>query len=714
MGKWTKRLLAVMLAAMMLCSIAPLTANAAITSGNCGPDASFIFDTATGVLTITGTGEISSRWDGWDDGTEWRYPDQWDNRFVKTVTIGEGITKIGNWVFEYAERMTSISLPNSLLEIGHSAFWGCLNLPSITIPPNVTTIGARAFVECLKLATITIPKSVTSIGADRWWYTDGTEIDVVSNPFGWHVEQIILESGNIKYKMDSGALMTMDSKILVAYRSATRELDSYAVAAGVEMIAVDALNANYIRTLTIPASVTLIGDPAHLNANSIIVNANNPNYSSLDGSLYNKNRTVLYRSQRADHFVVPEGVTKVEGCSCALSARESITLPDSLVELPYAISTRNILVKTSNLNYTSVDGVLFSKDLKKLVRFPNGRWNETYTIPNGTTIIGTNAISSYHIKFIIPPSVTTLEENAIWGVESITIPREVINIGDYNFHGWTEHFFLGEDGMWFRESRRPLVYCYKDSAAHIYCVQNDLDYMVLDGNTRQSGDIEIFYDDGTYDENIQLEVTQTDIPESAFRMVDDKLNPKDSIIYEIKTLLNGQPVQPAGPVWVKIKLPAGYDSNAQIFYLNPTIGQIENMYAIIEDGYAIFKVEHFSLFALVQPSTTPEDDEPTTANKTALNAKIAEAESKANNTQYTAKSRAALQTAINNAKAVANNANATQTQVDNAVTALNNALSALENTSDYFKLWGKETTWKKTFFNWVLLIVCFGWIWMAF
>jgi len=31
----------------------------------------------------------------------------------------------------------------------------------------------------------------------------------------------------------------------------------------------------------------------------------------------------------------------------------------------------------------------------------------------------------------------------------------------------------------------------------------------------------------------------------------------------------------------------------------------------------------------------------------------------------------------------------------------------------YFKLWGKVTRWEKNFWNWILLIVCFGWIWMA-
>jgi len=108
------------------------------------------------------------------------------------------------------------------------------------------------------------------------------------------------------------------------------------------------------------------------------------------------------------------------------------------------------------------------------------------------------------------------------------------------------------------------------------------------------------------------------------------------------------------------------------------------------------------------------DGTPGTVEKAALNGKITEAEGKVNDAKYTAASRAALKTAINNAKAVRDNASATQAQVDTAVEALTNAINALETASDYIRLWGKQTTWKKTFINWILLIVCFGWIWMAF
>lgn len=36
------------------------------------------------------------------------------------------------------------------------------------------------------------------------------------------------------------------------------------------------------------------------------------------------------------------------------------------------------------------------------------------------------------------------------------------------------------------------------------------------------------------------------------------------------------------------------------------------------------------------------------------------------------------------------------------------------DTTEYFTLWGKLTGWKKNPLNWILCILCFGWIWMAF
>lgn len=69
----------------------------------------------------------------------------------------------------------------------------------------------------------------------------------------------------------------------------------------------------------------------------------------------------------------------------------------------------DIYVASGNMNYTSVDGVLFSKDMKSLYAFPNGRSGD-YTIPNGVTYIGQYAFKGAGSlnSVTIPASVTQI------------------------------------------------------------------------------------------------------------------------------------------------------------------------------------------------------------------------------------------------------------------------------------------------------------------
>ena len=62
------------------------------------------------------------------------------------------------------QRLTSITIPNSVTSIGDGAFEYCSELTSVTIPNSVTSIGWHAFADCSSLTSVTIPNSVTSIG----------------------------------------------------------------------------------------------------------------------------------------------------------------------------------------------------------------------------------------------------------------------------------------------------------------------------------------------------------------------------------------------------------------------------------------------------------------------------------------------------------------------------------------------------------------------
>ena len=82
---------------------------------------------------------------------------------IKSVTIHNKVTKIGNSAFSGCSGLTSVTIPDSVASIGNSAFSGCSGLTSIIIPESVTTIGDSAFFDCSGLTSVTIPNSVTSI-----------------------------------------------------------------------------------------------------------------------------------------------------------------------------------------------------------------------------------------------------------------------------------------------------------------------------------------------------------------------------------------------------------------------------------------------------------------------------------------------------------------------------------------------------------------------
>ena len=134
---------------------------AAIVDGSCGDNLTWSLNTKDSTLTITGSGEMTSR--PWSDY----------NSYIKYVSLPDGLTSIGNSAFHVCYRLTSVTIPNSVTSIGSSAFQGCSGLTSVTIGNSVTSIGEGAFCDCDGLTSVTIPNSVTSIGGLAFWNCSG-------------------------------------------------------------------------------------------------------------------------------------------------------------------------------------------------------------------------------------------------------------------------------------------------------------------------------------------------------------------------------------------------------------------------------------------------------------------------------------------------------------------------------------------------------------
>ncbi|MBR6806894.1 MAG: leucine-rich repeat protein, partial [Clostridia bacterium] len=125
----------------------------------------------------------------------------------------------------------------------------------------------------------------------------------------------------------------------------------------------------------------------------------------------------------------------------------SIHIPSHITSLGYAVfgnckSLTNITVDGANPTFASVDGVLFTKDLKTLVCYPAGRPG-SYTVPDGTVTIGEASFcdNAKLTDVVIPASVKRIETYAFtwcYGLKSFTLPQNIEFVGSYAF-GFCEY-----------------------------------------------------------------------------------------------------------------------------------------------------------------------------------------------------------------------------------------------------------------------------------
>lgn len=85
------------------------------------------------------------------------------NKSIKHVTIGDGVQKIGRWAFCGCESLESVEMSNTVTTIGFRAFSGCKKLATINLSSSLTSMGKWAFEDCKSLLSISIPSSLKTI-----------------------------------------------------------------------------------------------------------------------------------------------------------------------------------------------------------------------------------------------------------------------------------------------------------------------------------------------------------------------------------------------------------------------------------------------------------------------------------------------------------------------------------------------------------------------
>ena len=323
---------------------------------------------------------------------------------ITSVVIPNSVTTIGEYAFRGCSSLTSITIPNSVTSIGEYAFWGCSGLTSVVIPNSVTTIGEYAFRGCSGLTTINIPESVTSIGKQAFYNCSGLPV-----------------IDNIRYA-DTYLVSVVD-----------KTKSTYNIKEGTRLIGDGAFfNCSFLTSITIPASVTSIGENAFVECYSL-TKAEFASIESLCNINFNGNPSCnpltyahhLYiDGQEVKDVVIPNSVTSIGnyafyGCS-DLTKAEFASI-ESLCNMSFYSSDSNPLYYAKYL-------------------YVNGEKIKNLVIPNSVTSIGNYAFSgcSGLTSVTIPESVTSIGNAAFVrcsGLTSITIPNSVTSIGWSAFNG---------------------------------------------------------------------------------------------------------------------------------------------------------------------------------------------------------------------------------------------------------------------------------------
>ena len=346
---------------------------------------------------------------------------------IKSVTIGNSVSSIGEYAFAGCDLLTSITIPDSVTSIGDYAFSDCTSLTSITIPDSVTSIGASAFNYCIELTEIIIPEGVTQI-EDRTFYMceslkriviPASVISIGSGAFSSckaieHAEIPTVAIPLIRKDNLKSVIISGGEDIPASAFSGCTELLSIVVENGVKSIGDSAFNGCVrLKNFTIPNGITKIGN------------------SAFKGCV------------ELTNFTIPDSIENIgdfafEGCT----GLTSINIPNSVVNIGNsAFYNCNSITSVSIGNGVKEIGSYAFAYCDKLIEI---KYKATAVEKAGTSIFINAGINTDGITVIFAENVTlipdNLFDNSTYGAEgakiiSVTIGKNVENIGEYAFLG---------------------------------------------------------------------------------------------------------------------------------------------------------------------------------------------------------------------------------------------------------------------------------------
>ena len=311
-----------------------------------------------------------------------------DRTDITGIIIPNGVTVIYDKAFMGCTSLTNVKISDSVTTIYNEAFRGCTALKSLTIPDSVTFIANYVFYDCTSLSSIKLSNSITSLGVKAFYGC--TSLKSITIPKG------------VKFIYERAFDSCSDLKSVTIPNTVTF-IDNYVF-----------IDCSSLESITIPASVIYIYRSPFENCSSlksINVSADNTCFSSVDGVLYNKDKTQLI---------------------CCPCKKTKLTMPNTVTEIG----------KEACYACTELTEVRLSRKLKTIgnYAFASCINLKEIKIPDSVTTIGGSAFYNCDslIEVIVPYGVTSIYAGAFaWSLrlETVTIPSTVTTIGENVFEG---------------------------------------------------------------------------------------------------------------------------------------------------------------------------------------------------------------------------------------------------------------------------------------
>lgn len=322
---------------------------------------------------------------------------------IPITAQGYTVVEIADQAFNGCDKITSITIPRSIEQIGLNTFNGCSAIKTVNfnaINANYTSYDEYIF-NCSPIENINFGNEVKTVPS--LFIANAPQITSVVFP-----DQVDSIGTNAFYNCDGIKTITLGASIK-AYTGFR-----YSVADGEPLVA---------------------GEPPLLE--HIYVSENNPYITVLDDVIYKKDMSSIsyypnYRSN--DIYNVPASLQSLGVFTFRNRYNLRVINISHDVEIPfwdekhhylspfdncYNLAEVNI---SNNSKYTSMSGIMYTKDKKKLAYYPTGRPNTTFTIPSTVEELYPYSLrnTSKLQNFTIPDNVKIIGENALYGCTSLT------------------------------------------------------------------------------------------------------------------------------------------------------------------------------------------------------------------------------------------------------------------------------------------------------